>query len=187
MRYKKENLKDVPNTYNKIRQVVLEDINDIYVLLETGEIWSRASGQFLKKYPQKGGMVVLTKNGGGTIDTTISYLLRKYFKFDEIFKNIEYKPILGLDNKYLALADGRIYSCAHHKFLKNSTTQTGWNVVCLTDLNGKRFSAFPAKLVYEAFNGPIEKGYVVTFKDGNKSNNNINNLDIKLRYKNIKE
>lgn len=189
MRYKRENLIDVPEMYNNIRQVILNDINDIYVLLETGEVWSKAAGHFMTTFQNENGIktVVLTKKEGGTIDTSIQFLIRKYFNFEELFKDIEYKPVLGLESKYLALADGRIYSLVQHKFIKESTTQSGWKVVCLADINGKRFSAFPAKMVYEAFNGPLEKGYVVTFKDGNKKNTNINNLDSKFRFKNIKE
>lgn len=189
MKYRRDNLIDVPEEYKNIRQAVLNDINDIYVILETGKIWSRAAGKFVNSYPNKSGVrtTVLTKKDGGTIDTSIQLLMRKYFDFDEVFKDVEYKPVLGLEDKYLALADGRIYSLVQHRILKESKSQSGWKMVCLVDNTGKRFTAFPAKLVYEAFNGPLEKGYIVTFKDGDKNNTNINNLDSKFRFKKPKE
>lgn len=184
MRHKKENYINVPEKYKDIKQVILNDINDIYVLLETGLIWSRAAGKFLKTYLDKNGNKTVTLMCNGNLkNTTISFLVRKYFNYNELFKDVEYKPVIGLQDKYLALLDGRIYSLTHHKFLKPCSNQTGWSVISLVNNNGKRFSAFPAKLVYEAFKGPIDCAYKLVFKDNNKSNCNLNNLDIELKEK----
>lgn len=188
MRYPRKNFKEIPEQYNNIRQVVLNDINDIYVLLEIGEVWSRASGRFITTFPDKNGVrtIVLVRKDGSTMDTTIGFLVRKYFMFEEIFKGVDYRPVLGLEEKYLALADGRVYSLVQHRFLKPSRNQSGWSVINLVDRNGKRFTAFPARIVYQAFNGPLDKTKKITFKDDDKSNCNINNLEAKFKLKNIK-
>ena len=180
MRYTRKTFKDVPEEYKDLKQVVLTDYNKYYVLLENGKIWSKVAGKFVKTYSDDRNfdMVVLTGKDG-IMNTTINHLMKKYFQFENLFEGVNYKPVVGLEDRYLALEDGRIYSLRHFKFITPSKTKTGWSIVSILNKEGKRFTAYPARLVYEAFNGPIKQGYCISFKDKNKTNCSLKNLDVK--------
>lgn len=57
-------------------------------------------------------------------------------------------------------------------------THTGYSYIGVTNNNGKNKTKYVHQLVMMAFNGPYpSKNHVIHHKDGNKTNNNINNLE----------
>ena len=56
----------------------------------------------------------------------------------------------------------------------------------LVTINGKRVERYEHRLVWEEHYGEIPKGMVVDHIDGNKSNNDIKNLQVITRGDNIK-
>ena len=183
MQYLKTKYFEVPEKYKNLKQVLLEDYNDYYVLLQNGKVWSKVSKRFVKTFSNdRNHEIIALSTKNGVKNTTVNYLMNKYFSFKQIFNNVQYKPMLGFENKYLALADGRIYSLTHYKFIKPSYTKSGWAVTSLVDDYGRRFTAYPDRIVYQAFNGPIKENYRLVFKDKNKTNCSIKNLDIEQKF-----
>jgi len=98
------------------------------------------------------------------------------------------KPIIGYSS-YFATADGNVYSIRRgvRRVLKPLVNQNGYARVFLYDgkaATRKRFNLH--RLIYEAFNGPIECGLEINHKDGNKLNNSISNLEACTRIENMR-
>lgn len=91
---------------------------------------------------------------------------------------VKKKFIQGSNEIYSITEDGRIFSHVHNEF-KEPTLFKGYERVGLF-LYGKPCNRFIHILVYEHFVGPIPVGAKVKHKDGNKLNNSVDNLYLKV-------
>lgn len=88
--------------------------------------------------------------------------------------------------KYEVYEDGRIWSYSHKKWLKPITEKNGYQVVWLSDNNGKIKKYRLHRVVYETFSGePIPEGMQVNHIDERKDNNARNNLNLMSQKENI--
>lgn len=169
--------KDIPDF--GMKYIVLSDIDEKYVLLEDGRVWSRSKGDF----------ITLTKDGlcypfyiSSRNTLTIlrkDMLVKRYFCDIDKIIGTEYKPVYN-NPSYFVTRDGRIFSTRHYKFIKACVAKQNWPIVCL--LYGKeRKSILLAKIVWEAYNGPLDKKYKLVYKDNNKLNVCLDNLDIEMK------
>lgn len=78
-------------------------------------------------------------------------------------------------SKYIICSNGDIISKFTGKPLKQTLSNTGYLVVCLTDDNGKRTTMSVHRLVAQAFLG--KSNLPVNHIDENKLNNDIENLE----------
>lgn len=86
------------------------------------------------------------------------------------------KYISGFGNKYIIYSDGRVYNTLSHKYL-NQTMDKGFLLVNLC-YKGKRHRKYVHRLIVENFlyNEELPNYCTVNHIDGNKLNNNLNNL-----------
>lgn len=88
----------------------------------------------------------------------------------------DWKVVSGFNNKYYVSNFGRVWSDASCRILTIFTTNIGYSRVNLT-INGKCNAHLLHRLVAKAFLPNLHNKSEVNHKDGNKSNNNINNLE----------
>ena len=171
--------KDIPDFIKNQKHVLLTDIDEKYVLLEDGRVWSRATNRFLQQARPGMYSFRITKKNRLTTFCKAA-LLRKYFtNIDELITE-EYREVYDNSN-YLITKDGQVYSKLKNKFLKPVLVQkSGWLIVSLM-YGQNRKSVYIATALWEAFNGPITKYYKLIFKDGNKQNVHLDNLDVVLK------
>ena len=82
-------------------------------------------------------------------------------------------------DNYEIYADGSIYSYIRKKFLKPHTKKNGYQIVHLTDNNGKRKWYFVHRIVWEAVTGsPIPDGMQINHRNEIKTANMISNLEL---------
>lgn len=89
------------------------------------------------------------------------------------------KPVVGYEEYFSVTKDGKIYSHRSNKFLKQTTTKTGYLTVSsrIGGRNGKAILIRVHRAVAEAFiPNPYDKPFV-NHIDCNKKNNNVNNLE----------
>lgn len=86
-----------------------------------------------------------------------------------------YKQIRNYEN-YIIYDDGRLYNTATQIFLKGSITKNGYHIYRLSK-NNKKEMFFAHRLVAEYFIDNPNNLPVVNHKDGNKLNNNVDNLE----------
>lgn len=87
--------------------------------------------------------------------------------------------------KYDVLADGRIWSKSHKKFLKPRKNKHGYLQVNLSDNNNYIKNYQHHRVIYEAVTGqPIPEGYDVNHIDECKTNNSFDNLNLMTRAEN---
>ena len=100
---------------------------------------------------------------------------------NEIWKQYE-------DTTYYISNKGRIKNIKTNNLLKGKVTSRGYIEWCLStpDKMPKKKSYLAHRLVYQAFGGELKEGYVINHIDGDKTNNNINNLEQILPSENIK-
>lgn len=79
-----------------------------------------------------------------------------------------------LDTKYLVSIDGRIFNENTGRELKQQRNGNGYLKVTLT-VNGKQVQKLSHRIVAETY--LINKSIQVNHKDGNKSNNHVDNLE----------
>ena len=84
-------------------------------------------------------------------------------------------PILDFPD-YSVSASGKVFSSKTDKILKPSLDNWGYPVVSLSNGEKKR-TAKVHLLVAEAFIGPKPQGLQVNHKDGDKTNNHVDNLE----------
>lgn len=85
------------------------------------------------------------------------------------------KPILNYEN-YQIDEDGNIFNTSSQKFLKGSIGENGYKYYRLSK-DGRKKMFYAHRLVAEHFLPNIENLPVVNHKDGDKLNNNVNNLE----------
>ena len=93
----------------------------------------------------------------------------------------EWKWIKGYEGIYQISNLGRIKSFHKDKsngFILSVKNSNGWYLTALLRDKNKRDTKRIHQLVAEHFIGEIPKGYHVHHKDGNKQNNNVENLEI---------
>lgn len=89
-------------------------------------------------------------------------------------------------SKYEVFDDGRIWSYKTKRFLKPSTNNLGYQVVTLSDNEGKIKTYNVHRVVWEAVTGSqIPEGYEINHIDENKDNNSKSNLELVSHKENI--
>lgn len=160
------------------RNIVLEDINPAYVLYEDGSIYSTIMNKFLTT-TKNGKFYNLLRTDKTQCLYSKDFLVKRYITKMDPLKNTEYKQIKDNENYYVT-RDGRVFSTLFYKFITPCITNNGWKVVCLI-INGRRTTIYVAKAVWEAFNGPLDKMYKLKFKDNNRKNCSLDNLEIEMK------
>lgn len=86
---------------------------------------------------------------------------------------------------YFVREDGKIYSEKSDKFLSPQLDKNGYEKIQMISTDGKRHRYSVHRLVLENFN-PVKnmEKLQVNHKDGNKRNNNLNNLEWVTNYEN---
>lgn len=90
-----------------------------------------------------------------------------------------WKEIPGYERKYQASNLGRIRSIsgkAPHTYTLNTYHKSPYYKVTLFDMNGVSASCRVHQLIYVTFKGPVPEGQVIDHINGNKVDNNIDNL-----------
>ena len=89
-------------------------------------------------------------------------------------KHFKRRPIKDFPN-YVATQDGRIINTERKRELVGTIDKDGYRYVMLTK-NKKLYTRKVHRLVYEAFNGQIEKGIDIHHLNEDKSCNELKNL-----------
>jgi hypothetical protein len=98
------------------------------------------------------------------------------------------KDIPEFNGLYKATNNGQVFSFTkklNGKPMKLWVRKDGYVQVQIK-IKQKVYNRLVHVLVDRAFNGPIENGYEINHKDGNKQNNSIDNLERVTRKENIK-
>lgn len=82
--------------------------------------------------------------------------------------------IPGFDQHLLDDEKFEIFSIKENKYI--SATDKGYLILCLSDGHRKYHKPRVHRIIYEMYKGKIPKGYIIHHIDGNKLNNNPNNL-----------
>lgn len=110
---------------------------------------------------------------------------------------MNWKTIPSLNNLYEVTTDGRVRSVKRTLIRSNGRSHTipGKELTAHPDtkgypmitayVKGKRLKCSIRRLVYETHIGSIPKGMVVDHIDGNRTNFNVNNLQLLTRSKNV--
>lgn len=87
------------------------------------------------------------------------------------------KYIIGFGHKYVIFTDGRVYNTLSHKYLKQTMGSSGFLYVYLY-YKGKGHGKYVHRLIVESFlyNRELPNYCIVNHIDGNKINNNLNNI-----------
>lgn len=100
---------------------------------------------------------------------------------------MEIKVIPSLTG-YGASRDGTIWSCRNRKNwrpMTPSSDKDGYKLLIIRTKE-KCFSRKIHRLIVEAFIGEIPEGLCVNHKDGNKANNNLDNLEVVTHLENMR-
>lgn len=95
-----------------------------------------------------------------------------------------YKEIYS--GKYLVYDDGRVYSRKSKRFLSPGVEKSGYRQVTLSDENGRKNRIKVHRLVAMIYLENPNNLPQVNHKDGNKTNNNVSNLEWCTAYHNNK-
>jgi hypothetical protein len=93
------------------------------------------------------------------------------------------KDIIGYEGLYRATMDGMIYSLITNKNLKPATDSCGYQTVTLVK-DKKKSTKTVHRLIAKAFYGDSKLD--VNHKDGNKKNNQLNNLEFISKSQNTR-
>ena len=85
---------------------------------------------------------------------------------------MNYKDLI----EYIVYEDGDVFSKKYKKFIKPRKNRDGYFVIALY-LNGKRYDVLHHRLIANCFISNPFDFEQVNHIDGNKSNNNVNNLE----------
>lgn len=108
----------------------------------------------------------------GLKDKTDGLLERKKYNGDlpnELWK--QYK-----NTTFMFSNLGRARNAKTNNILKGKITKDGYREWRLS-IDGKKKSYLAHRIIYEVFIGELQENYVINHKDGNKLNNNIDNLE----------
>lgn len=86
---------------------------------------------------------------------------------------------------YIISIFGEVANCRTGRVLKTSRNQKGYHQLVLSN-NGSSRTKVIHRLVFEAFNGDIPKGYEINHIDGDKGNNCNDNLELITRIENMR-
>lgn len=101
------------------------------------------------------------------------------------FKQI-YSPQDNLHDYYLVNTESEVFSLFSRKILSQSLNHSGYHVVSLNTIDGRRIQRKVHRLSMMTFNYFPGCEYLqVNHKDGNKDNNNISNLEWSLPKNNV--
>ena len=89
----------------------------------------------------------------------------------------EWKPVHSLNDRYEVTDTGLVRNSETKKILKPQKDASGYPSLTVRPIPKQQRTVKIHRLVAEVFIGECPKGYVVNHKDGNKQNNNINNLE----------
>ena len=81
------------------------------------------------------------------------------------------------DTDYYVSNKGEVYNQKTHILLKQSITPAGYNRLSIRE-NQKTVSKFVHKMMAEVWIDDYQEGDIINHKDGNKSNNQLDNLEI---------
>ncbi len=95
------------------------------------------------------------------------------------------KPICGFED-YLISNSGRVYSLKSNKFLAIGNNATGGYYYVDLYKNGKKYRKRVHVAVMEAYSKKPDLFYEIDHIDGNKANNNLNNLEYVTHAENIR-
>lgn len=101
-----------------------------------------------------------------------------------MIKDSDFVKIKGFE-EYGIDKSGNVYSFKNKKVLKPSKNHKGYLQVCIT-INGKKITKRIHRLVAETFIPREDGKEQVNHKDGNKTNNNIYNLEWCTNSENLK-
>lgn len=96
----------------------------------------------------------------------------------------EWLPVVGFELLYLISRWGQVFNLISNKILKSVMSTSGYLYVVLYK-DGKPYNKYIHSLVMEAFIGSRPESMQVHHKDGDKTNNYLNNLGYTTRSKNI--
>ena len=88
--------------------------------------------------------------------------------------NMKTSFIPDTNDRYLAYEDGRIFDTKRNVFVAQNMSKRGW-LKCHIWKGGKRITCHVHRLIMMAFCG--KSTLTVNHKDGNKSNNHLDNLE----------
>ena len=98
------------------------------------------------------------------------------------------EKIIIINNKetrYIVNDEGRIFNKETKKFLKGNISPAGYHYIRLS-IDGVKYRFYTHRLVGKYFLENFEENKVINHKDGNKLNNNLNNLECVSQSENIK-
>jgi len=104
-----------------------------------------------------------------------------------------WKPVLGFENCYQVSDDGQVartstYGSNPKPKWKEVAKRPKWDGYITYHLcqGGKRTDPFAHRLVWEAFNGPLPPNLEINHKNGDRSDNRLDNLEAITRSENMK-
>lgn len=175
----------------------IEGFEQWYVT-EDGRLYNSRTKRFSTAHEYntlKGYKFFMVYNKDRSISTTISYdkVMHKYFNITppipEI-QGVQHRPLKNYEDQYEIYSNGKIYSKRKFRFLDIKKKKTNnFLFFSAVNKNDEVKTIQLAKAVYETFMYIIPKEYAIVFKDGDRTNCSIQNLDIKIKktYKRSKK
>lgn len=93
--------------------------------------------------------------------------------------NQDFVPVKGYEDRLCISKEGKVLSLKTNKILKTTIFPNGYEVLCLMYQKPKRHTKtlYIHRLVAQTFIDNPHNKKTVNHKDGNKTNNNVNNLE----------